>query len=1430
MPGNWIAYFPDEASVNTFEVRVMEKKLESGKHLQSVEESVRRFDGCESAMKGEKVSLEDEDTGVLVTSLSSQIEEQRLLRMEDAKKVEAKAAKIKEWVTNKLKELEEQNAVLREQNAKCNVQLELLRGRLAHLSSLHNGKDRDENDSSRGSLDGDRPGSHESLPDRIHCEGIYVPSRPATLGRNPRSKSRSPGSLRRASSSDTDGRYNDLSSKTHHHHRRIPRLEVEKRTSRGSKVDSGSIDLETPQSLSPKSPLEAMLDSLTQTAVGGSLPRRLPSSLSPHNKPVPQPRTKNVPPNLFTKSADSLDIFNKSNESNHLNQSLERLSVSGGDGRLSRVKDEVHDYSEIYTPNNELPPWGEGAPFDKPPTPPLHRFPSWESRIYQVAQKGLSVADLGTDDRLHRHSTGLGSYPEIHVPVYAAVKGRASQIRSVPFTGDSSDSSDGEDHCGGSGENLGGSGGRLSSSHTPSSNESSSSSPSKSKTSSLSPAKLSSSSPSKSVRRDMSFESGMSDDYAIPPDARSDTVSIESAQAPTISARTSCIETTTNTLTSSQFSQIHQSLGVISPRYETSLEKSGYLTKLGGKLKTWKKRYFVLKDGSLSYWKSQSEIHRKPAGEISLDHGCSVARSEGAHTFEVNTGKKVYYLTADNTTLVEEWVRVLQNVLRRNATRLLLSKEDNKPTIQGWLTKVKHGHPKHCWCVLIGRMFIYFKSPTDQTPLGQINMRDSRVEEVERMSDSEGEDQHEEEGQTELTIGLFPSHQGPTYLICPSKQEKDSWLYHLTVVSGGGSNVGTQYEQLIQKMMELDGDPNCVLWRHPTLLYSKEPITSPFMTLPTPQLQSEAVKLFKSCQLFTSVHMDSSAIDYHVVLCQNALHLCLTHPELQSELFCGLIKQTSAHTQAKPGVQVTKTLNKIKHSRNLLLCATQSLFLCDSSGAQKASPTLGAGQGIPIDPKINPPPFTFIQGWQFLSLAVSLFIPKNNKLLWYLKAHLQRYSDTKTEIGKYAIYCARALQRTIEKGGREAKPSRMEVLSVLLKNPYHHSLPHAIPVHMLNGTYQVVGFDGSTTIEEFLVSLNQELCCRDVHMSGFAIFSDDPIEKELEHCLNHNAKVIYLHFFYLKLIYTLVKVLMSWNRLYWKYAAKHETEKEKLLLCYQVNEQIQEGKFPVTKELALELATLMAQIDMGEVNTERSRGSGSGGPSLSHVQQAYNKFYPQRYKEGLSEEEKKSLWDSLQEKWLSLRGRGQADCVRIFLTCARKWPFFGSTLFPATTSYPNYSEPVQQGSKTTPVWVAVSEEAVTLLEKCSMQPIVKYIYGNVVTFGGCQEDFMLVVHTPDDESAFHPPGTHKLLLCMSKPKILELTLLIADYMNALGRGVPGTPQTGTLTRHGSSRSCRGGHAPPPIPGGGQPDLLQMTNDVEKKDAKKRFNTESPALV
>lgn len=61
-----------------------------------------------------------------------------------------------------------------------------------------------------------------------------------------------------------------------------------------------------------------------------------------------------------------------------------------------------------------------------------------------------------------------------------------------------------------------------------------------------------------------------------------------------------------------------------------------------------------------------------------------------------------------------------------------------------------------------------------------------------------------------------------------------------------------------------------------------------------------------------SVAVNQPGIDYHVVLAQNALQQCLDMIELQAELICILVKQTSRHTSQKlgAGVQVNKKLGK----------------------------------------------------------------------------------------------------------------------------------------------------------------------------------------------------------------------------------------------------------------------------------------------------------------------------------------------------------------------------------------------------------------------------------------------------------------------------------------------------------------------------------------
>ncbi|XP_034857562.1 pleckstrin homology domain-containing family H member 2 isoform X2 [Mirounga leonina] len=687
---------------------------------------------------------------------------------------------------------------------------------------------------------------------------------------------------------------------------------------------------------------------------------------------------------------------------------LENMDTSCDDGLFS--------YDSLESPCSE-----DQEPCDsakkpacgKPPTPPLHRFPSWESRIYAVAKSGMRMSEAFNMENVNKNSVALLSYTtsglytsliykNMTTPVYTTLKGKATQISSSPFLDDSSGSEE-ED-------------GSRSSSRTSESDTRSRSGPG---------------SP-RAMKRGVSLSSVASEsDYAIPPDAYS---------------------------TDTEYSQPEQKLPKTCSSSSDNgknepLEKSGYLLKMSGKVKTWKRRWFVLKGGELLYYKSPSDVIRKPQGHIELSASCGILRGDNKQTVQLTTEKHTYYLTADSPNILEEWIKVLQNVLRVQAANPLFLQPEGKPTVKGLLTKVKHGYSKRVWCTLIGKTLYYFRSQEDKFPLGQIKLWEAKVEEVDRSCDSD--EDYEASGRsllsTHYTIVIHPKDQGPTYLLIGSKHEKDTWLYHLTVAAGSNNvNVGSEFEQLVCKLLNIEGEPSSQIWRHPTLCHSKEGIISPLTTLPSEALQTEAIKLFKTCQLFINAAVDSPAIDYHISLAQSALQICLTHPELQNEICCQLIKQTRRR-----------------------------------------------------QPQNQPGP---LQGWQLLALCVGLFLP-HHPFLWLLRLHLKRNADSRTEFGKYAIYCQRCVERTQQNGDREARPSRMEILSTLLRNPYHHSLPFSIPVHFMNGIYQVVGFDASTTVEEFLNTLNQDTGMRKPTQSGFALFTDDPSGRDLEHCLQGNIKI-----------------------------------------------------------------------------------------------------------------------------------------------------------------------------------------------------------------------------------------------------------------------------------------------------------------------------------
>uniref|UniRef100_A0A8C6UY96 Pleckstrin homology domain containing, family H (with MyTH4 domain) member 2 n=1 Tax=Neogobius melanostomus TaxID=47308 RepID=A0A8C6UY96_9GOBI len=1177
----------------------MEEKLRSPDG-QTTDSEARLFEQCQEL----QAALQEKNH--LISHLEQQLEEQKQSRLTDAKTVEEKAAKIKEWVMLKLSEVMCFIALFSDKDCL----FETSRGVSSVLSSAASDADGgglEERGGGLGPLEFSRPTSEAYLTASDDSSSLFDDDMQRTLG-----GSKEICKIKLEDSEDLNKRFQSQ------------RLD----SSSSSETNTDFSPMLTP-ALTPKRPPQDPRDTPAspkqprlRTPVGFGLMNSSLAKKHLSQPPIPSEithgQTRNALSMLPTPPSTTI-------------ASAPAAAASPAQTSPGAKENEPQTEAERADPDGT-------SPGNKPPTPPLHRLPSWESRIYAVAKSGIRLSETSCKDSLFC----LSSYPafvmytsmiykNMTTPVYTTLKGKATLLSSSPFTDESSSSEESSS----SGEEDG----SVCSSHASSGSR-----------------KDSSPGSPRSLKRAVSMSSVTSEsDYAIPPDA--------------YCTDTECSEPEQNY----QKIKTMSSVGSCFPCGGSQLCKIFFKMCVVNNFELVHPSKIVVAETLFYFCFSQSDVIKKPQGQIEVNATSNISRGEGKQILQIVTGKHVYFLKADSPNLLDEWLRVLQCVLRMKAASPLFTQPDIRPGMKGLLIKVKHGYSKRVWCALIGKTLYYFRSQEDKFPLGQIKLWEARVEEVDRSRDSEDLSVCGRSLQgAHFTISIQPQEQGPTYLLIESRHEKDAWLYHLSVAAGAMvGKVGTEFEQQVGKLFQLDGDLNSQIWRHPTLCFSKEALTSPLTTLPSQALQTEAVKLFKTCQLFINVAIDAPAIDYHVSLAQSALQVCLTHPELQNELFCQLIKQTRRRQPQQPGP---------------------------------------------------------LQGWQFLALCVGLFLPQH-PFLWLLQAHLQRHGDSRSEVGKYAIYCQRSMERTQQKGERQSRPSRMEILSILLRNPYHHSLPFSVPVHFLNNTYQVVSFDASTTVDEFQSRLNQDLGMRKTGLSGFSLYTDDPTGRELEHCLQGTIKICDIISKWEqaskeqntgKSENTRTVRLTYKNRLYFSPQARGESDRERVLLTYQTNESIVAGHFPVNKELALEMAALLAQVEFGDFERPFSAPGSAHTKSTQTLKQVLERFYPKHYRRSLSEEQLRQLLQRLAARWASLRGRSSSECVRIYLTVARKWPFFGAKLFEAewVSAYP------EQAGR---VWLAVHEDGISVLEHNSMKPVVSHLYKNLLTFGGHKQDFMLVV-------------------------------------------------------------------------------------------------------
>uniref|UniRef100_A0A8C3F086 Pleckstrin homology, MyTH4 and FERM domain containing H1 n=1 Tax=Corvus moneduloides TaxID=1196302 RepID=A0A8C3F086_CORMO len=1225
------------------QVRVMEEKIKLADVKTGESDSTlhRKYQELMCTMQGK------ED---LINKLETQLAKQKQLRTEEAKIVQEKAAKIKEWVTFKLRELELENYHLKTCNRRLMEQIEALQDtlqgkcvQLALQPSNHH--------KSGVGIRGWNLSTEKNLFPTISSEHGLGCSDPISLD-SPAETTRILEALTFQSSLEgnhsavstlqqvsLDGtRFSDdLSARFNSH-----RLDSSSSGEIMSVLEGRLQTAEPPLVLSTSAVTAHSFCPGRECSLGSSMtfPKiRTPNTprdsiqLAKRHHSQPQSGVNSFCPVMHLETNTFQPITDPPVTCGHVEETdidddgvMEKMETECGllRGEAGTCEGMYHLPAEQREAVSS-----EAGALDlggKPPTPPLHRFPSWVRNARTTATtllvSNFSCSTSGPFTYL--------IYRNVTVPVYTTLKGKATQISSVPFLDESSGS---DDDCG---------------SHASF----------RTSTAGSENRKASMPGSPRAVKRGVSMSSLSSEsDYAIPPDAYS--LDGDYSEPEHKLQRTSSYSTDGGICTE-------------------PMEKSGYLLKMGSQVKTWKRRWFVLRNRQIMYYKSPSDVIRKPQGQLELNSSCQIVRGEGSQTFQLVTEKRTYFLTADSPNILEEWIHVLQSILRVQVSGPVgVPHSDAKPTVKGWLTKVKHGHSKLVWCALIGKTFYYYRNHEDKCPLGHLPLRESKVEEVDRSCDSD-EDYETTGGgllSSHCTLVIHPQDQSPTYLLIRTKQEKNTWLYHLTVAAGSSNaTVGTSYEQLIGKLLDL-------------INTSGEPGLS---------------TLSQSCQLFINVPVEASSIDYHVSLAQTALQVCLTHTELQNEIYCQLVKQTSCR---------------------------------------------------------QPQNHSVVQCWQLLALCAPLFLPQHH-FLWYIKQHLQRHADPRSEIGKYAIYCQRSVDRTVQAGEREAKPSRMEIVSILLRNPYHHSLPFSIPVHFMNGTYQVVGFDGSSTVDEFIQRLNQETGMRKPSHMGFSLFIDDPSGRNLEHCLPGNMKICDVISKWeqaLKELHpgkydggTRIVKLTYKNRLYFRSQAKGETDRERLLLAFQVSNEIANGRFPVNKELALEMVALMAQVEYGDL--DRPGSSSPGGTSKLKMQhllhQVLDKFYPKHYKQNITPEQLRQLTDRLATKWMVLQGCSPSECIRIYLTVARKWPLFGTKIFAAKVTGAHF----------------ILLPRVNYLMVYGTHLKVSYSYSSVLTFGGCRDDFMIVVSQMKERSS-GKNSTEKLLFTMAIPKIVEATLLIASYIN-----------------------------------------------------------------
>uniref|UniRef100_A0A4W6EU28 Pleckstrin homology domain containing, family A (phosphoinositide binding specific) member 1a n=1 Tax=Lates calcarifer TaxID=8187 RepID=A0A4W6EU28_LATCA len=134
------------------------------------------------------------------------------------------------------------------------------------------------------------------------------------------------------------------------------------------------------------------------------------------------------------------------------------------------------------------------------------------------------------------------------------------------------------------------------------------------------------------------------------------------------------------------------------PTQEHTVIKSGYCVKQGAVMRNWKRRYFLLEENSMSYFKS--DLEKEPLRMIPLKEVHKVQECKQSdimmrdNLFEVVTTSRTFYIQADSPEEMHSWIKAVSGAIvaqrgpGRSAATMRQARRLSNPCIQRYTSRI----------------------------------------------------------------------------------------------------------------------------------------------------------------------------------------------------------------------------------------------------------------------------------------------------------------------------------------------------------------------------------------------------------------------------------------------------------------------------------------------------------------------------------------------------------------------------------------------------------------------------------------------------------------------------------------------------------------------------------------------------------------------